>query len=45
MYALIHNSLGRPQPTLVALVGPCPQRPRAAGQPSNLNTLVEPRVR
>jgi hypothetical protein len=45
MYALIHSFPGMTQPTSVALAGPCPQRPWAAGQRGNLNTLAEQRVR
>ena len=47
MYALIHSFPGKTQPTPVALAGPCPQGPWAAGRRGslNLNTLAERRVR
>ncbi len=45
MYALTHNFPARPQPTLVALAGPCPHRPWEAAKRSNAITLAESRVR
>ncbi len=45
MYALINSFRGKPQPTQVALAGPCPHRPWATAPRSNLNTLAEQRVR
>jgi hypothetical protein len=45
MYALNHNFPGRPQPTQVALAGPCPHLPWEAAKRSNAITLAEPRVR
>ena len=45
MYALTHTFPATSQPTPVALAVPCPARPWAPGQRSNLNTLAERRVR
>jgi hypothetical protein len=45
MYELINTSPRKSQPTLVALAVPCPARPWAPGQRSNLETLAERCVR
>ncbi len=45
MYALINIFPGKPQPTQVALAGPCSHFPRATALRSNPHTLAERRVR
>ncbi len=45
MYALINIFPGKPQPTQVALAGPCPHQPWATDLRSNPITLAERRVR
>jgi hypothetical protein len=45
MYALINSFPGKPQPTQVALAGPCPHRPWETAPRSNHTTLAERRVR
>jgi hypothetical protein len=45
MYALINIFPGKPQPAQVALAGPCPHQPWAAGLRTDLITLAERRVR
>jgi hypothetical protein len=45
MSALTYNFLAKPQPTLVALAGACPDRPWNQGMRSNITTLAESRVR
>lgn len=45
MYSLINSFPAQPQPTQVALAGPCPPQPWAHDLRSKPNTLVEPRVR
>jgi len=45
MSALINSLPGKPQPTQVALAGPCPHQPWAGFPRSNPTTLAEPPVR
>lgn len=45
MYALINRFPGKPQPTQVALAGPCPHQLWGADQRSKPITLAERRVR
>ena len=45
MYALIKSFPGKPQPTQVALAGPCPHQPRVTDQRSKPITLAERRER
>ena len=45
MYSVINTFPAKPQPTQVALAGPCPHQPWGAFQRSNPMTLAESRVR
>ncbi len=45
MYALTNSFPTKPQPTQVALAGPCPHRPKETAARSNPITLAERRVR
>jgi hypothetical protein len=45
MYALINTFPSKPQPTQVALAGPCPHYQRETAARSNPITLAERRVR
>ena len=45
MYVLINSLRGKPQPTQVALAGPCPHQAWGAFLRRNPMTLAESRVR
>jgi hypothetical protein len=45
MYALINSFPGKPQPTQVALAGPCPHQPWGQNLRSHPRTLAESPVR